>query len=94
MDLMVKLKKKKEKFKFECSLCCECYDEINRRPLTLVPCGHTLCADCTFHLIRNECPFCRISFGKYYLFHSCKIIYPQNIRWLSLNSIRLMSLFQ
>ena len=52
-----------EKIKFECSLCIELYDENKRKPLCLVPCGHTLCKVCAFQLVANECPFCRLKIG-------------------------------
>ncbi len=52
-----------EKIKFECSLCIESYDESKRKPLCLVPCGHTLCKHCTNQLVSNECPFCRLKIG-------------------------------
>ena len=53
-----------EKIKFECSLCCELYDENKRKPLVLVPCGHSLCKVCAHQLVVNECPFCRIEISK------------------------------
>ena len=53
-----------EKVKFECSLCCELYDENKRKPLVLVPCGHTLCKVCAYQLVTSECPFCRLAISK------------------------------
>ena len=40
-----------------CKVCMEFYDEIDRRIYALVPCGHTVCADCLKLLTR--CPICQ-----------------------------------
>jgi len=48
--------------KFECELCLEIYNQFERKPFSLVPCGHCICSKCSKCLERNVCPFCRESF--------------------------------
>ena len=44
-----------------CMVCQICYREMDsyQRPITLLPCGHTLCHKCFNHWDRCICPFCR-----------------------------------
>ncbi|OHT12025.1 hypothetical protein TRFO_18319 [Tritrichomonas foetus] len=46
--------------KHECGICYEPFSTDNK-PMTLVPCGHTLCASCfgKRETYRNLCPFCK-----------------------------------
>lgn len=48
--------------KFECELCLEPYSSYDRKPTSLVPCGHSLCIRCFDNLNKTTCPFCRTSF--------------------------------
>jgi hypothetical protein len=54
--------------KFECELCLEVYNQFERKPFSLVPCGHSICSKCSNSLERNVCPFCRESFVSIYIF--------------------------
>lgn len=45
-----------------CKICFEVYTSEKRMPL-VIPCGHTICAECLKSL-RNQCPHCRTSFQK------------------------------
>ena len=54
--------------KFECELCLEIYNQFERKPFSLVPCGHSICSKCSNSLERNVCPFCRESFVSIYIF--------------------------
>ena len=54
-----------------CPSCIEDFDDVNRRPLILVPCGHTICSQCAKQL--QTCPLCRSRIDKLltnYLFTS------------------------
>lgn len=44
---------------FDCELCIESYNNYDRRPFSLVPCGHALCLSCINNLQKSICPFCR-----------------------------------
>lgn len=41
----------------QCAVCLECFNR-ERPPLTLVPCGHTVCAKCCSRAM-DKCPHCR-----------------------------------
>ena len=45
----------------ECKICFEKFDECERKPFTLIPCGHTFCIFCIENLkhMKNDCPLCR-----------------------------------
>ncbi len=45
----------------ECEICLERYDKMERKPMTIIPCGHTYCHDCLSKLKRqvNKCPKCK-----------------------------------
>jgi hypothetical protein len=45
-----------------CPICFERYNTNDRKPLTLQPCGHTLCQVCKLKLRSTECPTCRTQF--------------------------------
>ena len=42
--------------RFICSICLEAYNQTNRRPHILVPCGHTFCFSCINALKVQNCP--------------------------------------
>jgi len=49
--------------KSDCIICLESYNDSNRKPHTLIPCGHTICGVCLESLSRmsiNNCPECRM----------------------------------
>jgi hypothetical protein len=41
--VVAKLNLASENQKFECELCIESYNLYDKKPFSLVPCGHTLC---------------------------------------------------
>lgn len=45
----------------DCEICLEKYDKVERKPMTIIPCGHTYCLDCLGRLKRqiNKCPKCK-----------------------------------
>ena len=43
----------------ECDICLEKYDKTLNKPLTLIRCAHTICAQCTQNLPTKDCPTCR-----------------------------------
>ena len=43
----------------ECSICEENYNENEKKPYLLSPCGHCFCLSCTDQLIDRSCPMCR-----------------------------------
>ena len=46
---------------YECELCIESFNQYDRRPFSLVPCGHTICLSCLNKIInKTQCPFCRL----------------------------------
>lgn len=47
---------------FECELCIDGFNQYDRRPITQVPCGHTICLKCLnkLEINRSQCPFCRV----------------------------------
>lgn len=45
--------------KFDCELCIENYNNYDKRPFSLVPCGHAVCLSCINNLQKPMCPFCR-----------------------------------
>ena len=51
---------------YECTICCECFDECLHRPQTLVTgeevCGHTFCSKCIREIqgLANKCPICNV----------------------------------
>ncbi|RNA21397.1 hypothetical protein BpHYR1_026871, partial [Brachionus plicatilis] len=49
----------KSELKFECELCIENYNNFDRKPFSLVPCGHAICLSCFSSLQKPNCPFCR-----------------------------------
>ncbi|CAF0725004.1 unnamed protein product [Brachionus calyciflorus] len=51
---------KQDVLKFECELCLENYNLFDKKPHSLVPCGHALCLECFNNLHKSACPFCRI----------------------------------
>lgn len=48
--------------KLLCNVCYDNFDEIDHRPLTLVPCGHTFCDFCVSNLTETYCPTCKTYF--------------------------------
>ena len=48
--------KRKYSNRFTCSICLEAYNQTNRRPHILVPCGHTFCLACLNGLKIPTCP--------------------------------------
>ena len=42
----------------DCIICFESYNDSNRKPHTLIPCGHTICGVCLESI--NNCPECRM----------------------------------
>lgn len=42
----------------QCDVCCECKSKW----VVLIPCGHTLCKDCSSMLRDASCPFCRVRY--------------------------------
>ncbi len=40
-----------------CKICFENYDNINHKPMTLIPCGHSFCSSCVYEL--ETCSSCR-----------------------------------
>jgi hypothetical protein len=49
---------------YRCIICDEFYNEKNKKPSCLVPCGHTICQECINSLSNNNCPTCRTEFNK------------------------------
>jgi hypothetical protein len=47
---------------FECELCIEGFNQYDRKPITQVPCGHTICQKCLdkLEINKTQCPFCRV----------------------------------
>lgn len=48
-----------------CVVCYRPYDQNDIKPVCLVPCGHTLCLNCTLKLDRHSCPYCMSKFDKF-----------------------------
>jgi hypothetical protein len=48
--------------KYECELCLESFNLYDRKPFSLVPCGHSLCIKCFDSLTKTTCPYCRAVF--------------------------------
>lgn len=42
-----------------CPVCLDKYNQTKRRPMVLVPCGHTICNSCYGKLTVNNCPIDR-----------------------------------
>ena len=42
---------------FDCVVCYEQYNDSNRMPHMLIPCGHTICRECLGSI--TNCPKCR-----------------------------------
>ena len=42
-----------------CVICEDTYNETDKRPMTIFPCGHTYCRLCLSQLHNNQCPECR-----------------------------------
>ena len=42
---------------FDCVVCYEQYNDSNRKPQVLIPCGHTICGECLGSI--TNCPKCR-----------------------------------
>lgn len=57
--------KKSEQSEFKCEICMEDFDSINRKPNSLVPCGHTFCIICLEHIGSSKCPTCRSDFTNF-----------------------------
>lgn len=55
-------KNKDNKEKYECELCLDVFNLYDRKPVCLVPCGHSLCMKCFDSLRKNVCPFCRVPY--------------------------------
>lgn len=49
----------KEKEKYDCELCLESYNIYDKKPHSIVPCGHSICIKCLNSLRKEVCPFCR-----------------------------------
>lgn len=46
----------------QCSICYNDYNINNRIPIILIPCGHTFCSQCIYHLQyynHHQCSLCR-----------------------------------
>jgi len=54
-----KIKHKKQRRSMECEICEELYNETNRQPYLITPCGHCFCLECCNKLIDQSCPKCR-----------------------------------
>lgn len=52
----------KTELKFECELCLENYNSYDKKPHSLVPCGHAICLSCCNNLTKPVCPFCRVKY--------------------------------
>lgn len=48
---------------FTCPIDFEVYNETDRKPMVIVPCGHSICEKCLSTLPKNECPVdsCKIA---------------------------------
>lgn len=57
--------KKLNENEFKCEICMEDFDSLNRKPNSLVPCGHTFCIVCLEHIGNNTCPTCRSEFNNF-----------------------------
>ena len=44
--------------KMDCDICYESFDHLERKPLLLLRCAHTLCASCVSSLTDKKCPSC------------------------------------
>ncbi len=60
----------------DCDICFEKYDKLLNKPLTLIRCAHTICAQCEKKLLTKECPTCR------------KPIEETAVNWLVFNLIK------
>ena len=45
-----------------CSICYENYNQLTLKPVSLVPCGHSVCSKCVDKLDKKTCPTCQESF--------------------------------
>ena len=43
---------------FNCEICCENFNNSNRKPITVMPCGHSFCLECVEKLKKQDfiCP--------------------------------------
>ena len=54
--------------RFTCSICYESYNETNKKPTFLIPCGHTFCYDCATKFapcvddLKTRCPNDKVEF--------------------------------
>ncbi len=46
-------------FVFNCYVCLDNYNESDRKPYVLVPCGHGFCKHCVSKLPEKLCPLCK-----------------------------------
>ena len=42
----------------DCDICLENYDNSIKRPLIIIKCGHTYCAECLGNIVEKKCPSC------------------------------------
>ena len=52
-----------ETVRFECELCLENYNLYDKKPYSLVPCGHSICIKCFESLTKTVCPYCRAPYA-------------------------------
>lgn len=68
-------KDKKNEENYECSICLFSYgDKIGNvlvKPVSVVPCGHIFCENCTADFIRRDprCPICKRNITRYHIIH-------------------------
>ena len=43
--------------------CCICLEETSdkRKIAALIPCGHTVCEECSPNMLGQPCPYCRLN---------------------------------
>lgn len=46
-----------------CTICYENYNQLTLKPVSLVPCGHSVCSKCVEKLEKKTCPTCKEPFS-------------------------------
>ncbi len=47
-----------------CEVCYDVFNEKERKPLSLVSCGHTFCSSCISKLTSRLCPICKTYYNQ------------------------------
>ena len=63
-----------------CKICSKHYSDVELKPFTLIPCGHTYCVKCLEKL--KTCPECDVNITGKLLNHAIlEIINPNPLEW-------------